>query len=238
MKYYIPEMFDINNVEGFAADLLLQRETFAFQLNVFETNLNKFKKLHFKEILIYEKQKINNPELRPTKDVLKIIKALETDPSVKIFKQNIARLSREIKNIDTKINNEKIRISNMFKFDEYDVRRFLYTYLDYKAGTGTFDNLMELVFNTQFNSKRMYYEVAGLRNFDILKLLHSKAPQQWKKVIIFIINEANYVFLQEEIALIETAGFELIKDGGLDVLKLAILIKEMYQKKLDDLEKI
>lgn len=231
MNVYIPEMFDVEKIEVFAADLLLKRETCEFQLNVFQTNLDKFKKENFKDILIFERMRDKNPKLIPDKSILKQMKIVESDPSVKNFKQTISKLKREIKNINTMIENVRIKIGKMFKFDDIDVMKYLNGLLAYQEGVSTFDELMEMIFKNEFNNKKMYYEVAGLRNYKVLSLLHDKAPQKWKKIMALILDETRYTFIKEEFKLIEE--FDIIQNNEFDVPKLAILVQAKYKIKME-----
>ena len=61
MKYYTPEMFEPANLETLLKPLFMQKETWEFQLNIYQSKFDEFKKLNFPEMLIFERKKEQDP---------------------------------------------------------------------------------------------------------------------------------------------------------------------------------
>ncbi len=220
MIYYSPDMFEITHLDEKLKPLYMQKETLEFKLQQFTTNFDMFKKINYSELLIYERKKSQNSNIVPDKIVLQQIKALEDDKSVIEFKQIIDELTRDLKNINTTINNEYKKINDLFEFKEKNLQRYLIELNQFYTGGLTFNELMEDIFNNEFNNVKLYYELAAQRIYDVLFLIVSKAPKEWQHIMKNIFDQMHGEFTKEEIAIIE--------EYNADYKKMMIIIRNNY----------
>lgn len=220
MIYYSPDMFELTFLDETLKPIYMQKETIEFKLKQFQTNFDSFKRINYESLLIYERKKNQNPNIIPDKIVLQQLKALEDDVSVIEFKQTIDKLTRDLKNINTTINNEYKKINNLFEFKEKNLQRYLVELNQFFNGSLTFNELMEDIFNNEFNNKKLYYELAAQRIYDVLFLIVSKAPQEWQHTLKIIFDQMHSEFVKEEIKIIE--------EFKCDYKKTMIIIRNNY----------
>lgn len=174
MIYYTPEMFDIRMLEETLKPSYMQKETIEFKLKQFQTNFDTFKKINYEELLIYERKKELDSNTIPSKVVLQQIKLLETDDAAKEFKQIISSFKRDLKNLTISIDNEYRKINDKFSFTEKNLKRYLTELNKFYNGEIQFNELMEDIFNNEFNEKQLYYILASQRIYDVLFLIVEK----------------------------------------------------------------
>lgn len=220
MIYYSPDMFELTFLDETLKPIYMQKETIEFKLKQFQTNFDSFKRINYESLLIYERKKNQNPNIIPDKIVLQQLKAIEDDIAVIEFKQTIDKLNRELKNINTTINNEYKKINDMFEFKEKNLQRYLVELNQFFNGGLTFNELMEDIFNNEFNNKKLYYELAAQRIYDVLFLIVSKAPQEWQHTMKLIFDQMHSEFVKEEIKIIE--------EFKCDYKKTMIIIRNNY----------
>ena len=231
MIYYTPEMFEKESLEERLEGLFTQKETLEFQLGQYNEKFDTFKKINYEAMFIYERKKVHDKGLIPNKKVLQQVKAIETDEAVKEFRQTITTLSRDLKNVQNTIDNEAKKIENMFSFKEFNLKRYYNDFKLYMDGGLPFEHLMEDIFNTEFNNKKMYYDIAALRNYAILYMLIEKAPTEAQRLMRLIYDEAKYVYIKEEVNIIDVFGLE--DDGNqADVYTVAVLTRAKYANKI------
>ena len=232
MKYYTPEMFEPANLETLLKPLFMQKETWEFQLNIYQSKFDEFKKLNFPEMLVFERKKEQDPTLIPDKQILQQFKEIEKEPAVVSFKKSITKLKRDIRNIDQEIANETKRLNDMFSFRDKNYEIYVEYLNRYYMGKSTFTDLMELVFTNEFNDKKIYYEVAGLRNLPILNLLVQKSPLKFRDIMRNMYEEAQSYYKMEEVKFI--VDFDLMEDQKIDVFRLSSLVRVKYAKLLGE----
>jgi hypothetical protein len=232
MKYYTPDMFDYNKIGEIFKPLYMKKETLEFQMGIYQDKLDTYKKLNFPEMLVYERKKEQNPTLIPDKVVLQQFKELEKEPAISKFNKTITQLKRDIKNIDQEIDNQAKKISNMFSFKEKNYEIYLEYLNRYYLGVSSFTELMELIFTNEFNDKKIYYEVAALRNMPVLNLLYQRSPVQYREFMRNICDEAAAYYKLEEIKLIYE--LDLMVDKKIDIFKLSCLVRAKYAELLGE----
>lgn len=220
MIYYTPEMFDIRMLEETLKPSYMQKETIEFKLKQFQTNFDTFKKINYEELLIYERKKELDSNTIPSKVVLQQIKLLETDDAAKEFKQIISSFKRDLKNLTISIDNEYRKINDKFSFTEKNLKRYLTELNKFYNGEIQFNELMEDIFNNEFNEKQLYYILASQRIYDVLFLIVEKAPTEWQHIMRLIYDEMYYEFIKEEIS--------FVQEFGDDYNKIMVLIRNKY----------
>ena len=232
MKYYTPGMFEPDNIETLLKPLFMQKETWEFQLGIYQEKFDTYKKVNFPEMLIFERKKEQDPSLIPDKHILQQFKEIEKEPAVVSFRKTITKLKRDIRNIEQEIANETKRLNSMFSFKDKNYEIYVEYLNRYYLGKCTFTDLMEIVFTNEFNDKRIYYEVAGLRNMPILNLLVQKSPLKFRDIMRNMYEEAQSFYKIEEVKLI--VEFDLMEDQKIDVFKLSSLVRVKYAKLLGE----
>lgn len=232
MIFYTPEMFDVTKMKEAFRPLYAKRETFEFQLNILEEKFDGFKRVNFPEMLVYEKKKVHEPALIPDRVVLDQYKKVEDEPAVAEFRQKITKLKREIKNIDVEILRAEANIKSMFSFTDTHYELYVNNLNKYYKGGMLFTDMMEAIFEFEFNSKSIYYEVAGLRNYPIIHLLFEKAPVKCKDIMINIYEESKIVYMLEDYIIIDQ--YKLEEDGKVNKVKVSAMAEAKYERYLRD----
>lgn len=226
MRVYTVDMFNENNIEILFKPILTEKETLEFQLKIYGDKFDSYKKANFPELVLYENKKKHNPNIIPDKLVLAQLKDIEKEPDVQVFRQKISQLTREIKTIENKITSERTKINSMFTFSDYNCEKYINELNKYYHGNCSFNSLMELIFGLEFLDKIIYYELAYMRNLDVIYLLVEKSPLNMKKTMRNIYDELVSVFKLEEFDLIEE--YDLMVDGRVDIYSLSALIQKKY----------
>lgn len=223
-------MFDVTNLEELFKHLYAKKETLEFQLNILEEKFDGFKRVNFPEMLVYEKKKIHEPSLKPDRIVLDQYKQIEDEPAVAEFRQRITKLKRDIKNVEIEIANEAASIKSMFSFTDKNYEIYVDNLNKYYTGAMQFTTMMEIIFEKEFNKRSIYYEVAGLRNYPIIKLLYEKAPVKCKNTMLNIYEESKVVYMLEDYSLADQ--YDLVENGEVNKLKVSAMVEAKYERYL------
>lgn len=183
MTHYSIDDFNVDKIEEKYPELFMQKETLEFQLDQYQKNFDSFKKMFYEAMLVYERKKVQNPNLIPDKVVLQQIKALENDPAVKEFRQSIDKLKRELKNVTTQIDNLVGKITKMFEFKEQNCMKYFTAFNEVLNKKLDIDLLMEDIFNNEFNDRSLYYELKYARNYEVIGLMVLNAPASWNTLM-------------------------------------------------------
>lgn len=189
MVYYTPDMFDINQIDKFNKEIIMQKEALEFRLSKFQEQFDGFKKSQYESLLIFERKKKQNPDLMPDLLVLRQMKEIEQDAAVKEFREEIARLEKEIKLIDSELEKKKNKLKNMFQFKALNLEIYYKEFQQYYKSNGSFEELMKLIFNNEFLDKNLYELVNWQRQYDVLYLLQLNAPEMWKTFFRILLAE-------------------------------------------------
>ena len=230
MIFYTPGMFDVTNLKEVFKPLYAKKETFEFQLNILEEKFDGFKRVNFPEMLIYEKKKVHEPKLIPDRIVLDQYKKIEDEPAVDEFRQRISKLKRQIKNTEVEITNAEATVKSMFSFTDKNYELYVNNLNKYYKGGMQFTEMMEIIFEKEFNKKSIYYEVAGLRNYPIIHLLYEKAPVKCKDTMLHIYEESKVVYMLEDYMIVDQ--YDVMENGEVDKVKVAAMAQTKYERYL------
>lgn len=198
MSIYTQDMFDVTKIEDNHNTLFMQKETLEFQIKVYQEKYDSFRKIKYKDLLVYERKKEFEQSLLPNAVVLKQMNSLESDPSIKEFRQTIVKWKRDLKNINTQISNEIKKLETMFQFNDRDLARYVERFDTYFNNRISFDELMKDIFNKEFRNQNMYFEIKEQRNYDVLQLLSIRAPLNWMIFMNDILSEIKYLYTIED----------------------------------------
>lgn len=199
MIYYTPEMFTVDSIKDILEPLFLEKETLEFQIGIYQQKFDLLRKLNYKELMIYERQKVSNSSLLPSLKVLSQIKSIEKDEAAKEFIQILCGLKRELSNIETLISNEEKKINNMFSFKESNLIKYLNRSSLYFENLISFEMVMRDIFNNEFLNADIYTDVSALRNYEILSMIIKKIPVVWRDFARILYDEAKYVYTLEDL---------------------------------------
>jgi len=199
MIYYTPEMFTLESLRDILEPLFMEKETLEFQIDIYQKKFDLFRKVNYKELLIYERKRALDSSLLPSLHVLSQIKVIEKDEAVKEFRQILSNLKRELSNIENEISNEENKIKKMFTFKDVNLRKYLNEMSLYYKGILSFENIMRNIFNNEFLNAEIYTDVHGLRNYKIIEMLIKNCPLDWKLFFRIIYVEAVYVYTIEDL---------------------------------------
>ncbi len=220
-------MFDKHNIKELLKPVSIKKETLEFQLGVYRDKFDIYKKFNFPELHLYEKKKETNQNIIPDKIVLQQFKEIEKEKDVTEFRKVITSLKRDINEIDVKIQNETKKLNSLFTFSDFNYSIYVDQLNRYYATKLSFNALMELIFANEFGDKKIYYEVAGLRNLKVLYLLYKNCPLKCRDIMMIVYEEALAYYKLEEIQLIEQYG--LIDGGMLDLVALSEAVRKKYE---------
>lgn len=214
MEYLTPEMFTEAGIESYLANDIKEQETLQFKLDNLNKQVDAIKSEYFKDLLVYERKKIQNPNLVPDKVVLDQLKGLERESAYKNIKAQQDALKIRIKEIDEKIEKMKAKLVNLFKFRETDVVNYAEKFEKYteSGDKNDFIELMEYIFEKEFQNKRLYHIVNFQRNYKIFDILLEKTPDIYKTLFGYIIGE--------QAAINDTYDYSFREKYGMDVTGL------------------
>lgn len=198
MEYLTPEMFTEEGIELSLESEIKQKETFEYQLNGYQTQIDDIKYTYYKELLVYERKKIQNPNTIPNRVVLEQLKQLENNEIYKDIMSKVNSLKKQIKQIDEKVLKMKSKLVGLFQFKQTDCDNYIIKLDEYFKGTLEFRELMEFIFEKEFKNKRLYKIVSAQRNYPILEMLLLRAPEYINETFNIILQEQTKLFIYEE----------------------------------------
>lgn len=191
MEYLTPEMFTEDGIEKSLELDIKRKETLEYQLEDLRSQTDSIKSTYFKELLVYERMKKQDPNLIPNKDVLNQLKELSRDPRFNEIKSSMDSMSMEIKQIEEKIESAKNKLGGLFKFHDIDVKNYADKYETYikTRDKEKFVELMEFIFSKEFKNAKLYIKAHWQRNVKIFMMLVEKAPKEFQTVMKYIVED-------------------------------------------------
>jgi ribosomal protein S20 len=191
VEYLTPEMFTEDGINEQLKDIIMQKETLEFQLENLRKQVDDIKSVLYKELLVYERKKIQNPNLVPDVTVLTQLKELERSPEYKDIKARMDSLKIQIKQINEVVESKKIKLNNLFRFHTTDLKNYVKKfelYID-TQDVDKFEELMKFIFEKEFQDRRLYTIINLQRNYPVFNLLMEKVPEMYKTIFGYILRE-------------------------------------------------
>ena len=204
MEFHTREMFLSESIKDLFVDDLNRKETLEYKLKFLNDQIINVKKEHFNELFVYETMKKTNSNLIPNKEILIQIKSLERNPTYLGYKRETEEMALEIKKIDNMIEKKVNEASKNFSFISHNLLKYgdlMEDYLNNKSEV-LFNQMMEFIFNIEFNDKILYRKLRIEKNYDIFNLLLEKAPTDYQPMFKYMILEIQYYDYQYEKKLI------------------------------------
>ena len=182
MTIYYEHDFTLEGIPTKFSPLLSTIETDEYEYNFILTQIDDIKKQSFKELYIYEQMKKTDKTVKPNIMVLSQVKSLERDVTYIEFTKKLYSLKNKIKIQKQEIEKHKIKLSTLFTFTDYNLKKYLDLATIYYDDSSEYnlDILMEEIFNNEFGSKTIYYDVRWSMQLDIFLLLLKKSPQDYQ----------------------------------------------------------
>jgi len=226
MEFHTREMFLSESVKNLFVDELKRKETLEYKLNFLNKQIVSVKKEHFHELFVYETMKKTNPDLIPNKDILIQIKSLERNPTFLEYKKESEEMASEIKKINNIIDKKIIETNKNFSFKPYNLQKYgslMEGFLEEKSEI-LFNQMMEFIFNIEFNDKILYKKLRIEKNYDVLNLLLEKAPLEYQPMFKYMIKQIQEYDYQHEQKLISMG---IIKEPEDIVIQMFVEYKKL-----------